>query len=95
METKRFFSISIRYNVSTDLIIYKILKIFGHIMLEQQLQEAYDVLTDKGFLLSVFRYQFTEPELQLNQMNGKKNLKNSDLEKRITDYIIGSKKCWL
>ncbi|CAG2111951.1 unnamed protein product, partial [Medioppia subpectinata] len=48
---------------------------------DSQMQDIYDVVTDKGYLMGVFRYQMTEPELALNQMNGKKALQNSDLEK--------------
>ncbi|CAG2109741.1 unnamed protein product [Medioppia subpectinata] len=54
---------------------------------DSQMQDIYDVVTDKGYLMTVFRYQMTEPELALNQMNGKKALQNSDLEKRIVDFV--------
>ena len=71
---------------STDLIIVKDCPEMWDIDLENHLQEAYDCVINKGFLLAIFRHQLTEPELALNQMNGKKSLKNSDLEKRIADY---------
>ena len=72
---------------SFELIVYKDSTDLWQLDTEQQLQETYDSLGNKGYLLSVFRYQLTEPELALNQMNGKKNLKNADLEQRISDYL--------
>ncbi|XP_054161075.1 fatty acid synthase-like [Oppia nitens] len=54
---------------------------------EKQLQDVFDLIADKGFLLCVFRYQFTEPELALNQMNGKQHIDNFCLSKRITDFV--------
>ena len=76
---------------STDLVVYKDSHDLWSVNLEQQLQETYDALVNKGYLISIFRYQLTEPELALNQMNGKKNLKNSDLEQRIVDYLTAAK----
>lgn len=76
---------------STDLIVHKDSYDMWSLDVEQQLQETYDALVNKGYLISVFRYQLTEPELALNQMNGKKNLNNSDLEKRIADYVKTAK----
>ncbi|CAG2105619.1 unnamed protein product, partial [Medioppia subpectinata] len=72
---------------STNFILLKDSNDLWDIDLDTQLQDMFDVISDKGFLLSVFRYQLTEPELALNQINGKKALKNSDLEKRIIDFI--------
>ncbi|CAG2100917.1 unnamed protein product, partial [Medioppia subpectinata] len=72
---------------SSNFILLKDSNDLWDIDLDTQLQDMFDVISDKGFLLSVFRYQLTEPELALNQMNGKKALKNADLEKRIVDFV--------
>ena len=72
---------------STDLIIIKDTQELWDVNTETQLQESFDVLCNKGFLLAVFRHQLTEPELALNAMNGKKALKNSDLENRILEFV--------
>ena len=72
---------------STDLIIIKDSQELWEINTENHIQEAFDVISNKGFLLAVFRYQLTEPELALNAMNGKKSLKNSDLENRIVKFV--------
>ena len=73
---------------TADLIVYKDSYDLWQIDVEKHLKGTYDSLSDKGFLLTLFRYQLTEPEMALNQMNGKRNLKNSDLKQRIADYVI-------
>ena len=70
-----------------DLIILRDCQELWHLNVESLLQEISDSVIYEGFFMAVFRYQFTEPELSLNQMNGKKNLKNSDLEQRIVDFM--------
>ena len=72
---------------STDLVIIKDSQDLWEVDTEAHLQEAYDVVCNKGYVLAVFRYQLTEPELALNAMNGKKSLNNSDLEKRILEFV--------
>ncbi|CAG2169908.1 unnamed protein product [Oppiella nova] len=51
------------------------------------IQDMSDNIQEKGFLLTVFRYKFTEPELALNSLNGKAVFNNTDLENRIKDFI--------
>ena len=71
---------------SADLIVMKDNTDLSEVKLEDYLQEVYDVIVSRGFLISVFRCKYTEPELLLNSMNGKKILKDSDLEKRIVEF---------
>ncbi|XP_054161233.1 fatty acid synthase-like [Oppia nitens] len=69
-----------------ELIVMKDTQDLKDVKLDVYLQEAYDAIVSKGFLLSVFKYKYTEPELLLNSMNGRKNMKNIELEKRINDF---------
>ena len=71
------------HNDSTDL---------WELKLDTFVQEMHDVLMTNGFLLSVFRNKFTEPELALNAMNGKKDVSNADLEKRVKDFMSAAQK---
>ncbi|CAG2109879.1 unnamed protein product, partial [Medioppia subpectinata] len=50
-------------------------------------QDIYDCLQTNGFLLSVFRYKFTEPEIAFNSLNGKAIYNNLFLENRIKEFI--------
>ena len=72
---------------NADLIVMKDSSELRSLELDAFLQDAFDVIVSKGFLMSVFKCSYTEAELSLNSMNGKKNLKNSDLEQRIADYV--------
>ncbi|CAG2175521.1 unnamed protein product, partial [Oppiella nova] len=56
---------------------------FVTINLQTFLQDLYDSIQSNGFLLTVFRYKFTEPEIALNSLNGKTCLNNDDLDSRI------------
>ena len=50
-------------------------------------QELYDCLNTKGFLISVFRYRMTEPEVALSQLNGKPHLSDQQLVNRINSFV--------
>ena len=54
---------------------------------EEFIQDINDCIIGNGFLLSVFKYKFTEPEIALNSLNGKKVFNDSDLELRIDQFI--------
>jgi fatty acid synthase len=73
-----------------DLIIYRDYKELREIKLNDYLKEVYDKLENKGFLLSIFRYKFTEPELALNHIidnnNNNNSVSNSNSMKRINDF---------
>ena len=60
--------------------------------LDEFTQEMFEVLMIKGFLLSFFRYKFTEPELAVNGMNGKKYICNAVLEQRIQNFASAAQK---
>ncbi|CAG2110609.1 unnamed protein product, partial [Medioppia subpectinata] len=51
------------------------------------MQDLSDAIESNGFLLTVFRYKVTEPEIALNSLFGN-SVTDSDLEKRINDFII-------
>ena len=70
-----------------NLIILRDSPELWHLELESLIQEMNDSIVDKGFLLCVFRYKYTEPELTLNSMDGEKQMNNSELEERIIDFI--------
>ncbi len=72
-----------------DLIIYRDSKDLWGMKLNDYLKEVYDKLENKGFLLSIFRYKFTEPEMALNHIidnNNNNSVNNSNSEKRINDF---------
>ena len=74
-------------NLSTmNLIILRDCPELWHLKLESLIQEMHDSILEKGFLLCVFRCKYTEPELSLNSMNGKKHLNDSQLEQRIFEF---------
>ena len=77
---------------AADLIVMKDSPDLRDVNLEDYIQEVYDAIVSKGFLLSVFRYKYTEPELTLNSMNGKKVLNDSDLEQRVVQFVTTAKK---
>ena len=60
--------------------------------LDEFAQEMYDTVMTKGFLLSVFRYKFTEPEITLNAINGKNHLSNADLDRRVKEFAAAAQK---
>ena len=70
-----------------DLLILRDTQELWDLNLENLLQEIYDTIVSKGYLLSVFRYKLTEPEIALNRIYGKNLLNDQILEKRINDFI--------
>ena len=81
-----------------DLIIYRDCQDFCDLKIDDFLQEVYDKIADKGFLLSIFRYKYTEPELVLNHIfnsnNGNKNYSINDynLMKKMNDFKNAAQK---
>jgi fatty acid synthase len=71
---------------TVDLIIYRDCQELWHLNLDNYLKEIYDKISNKGFLLSVFRYKFTEPELALKQIYGINSIKDSNFAQRVTDF---------
>ena len=82
-------------NIGMDLIIIKDSPELWELNLDSYIEEINDSLIEKGFLLSVFRYKYTEPELTLNSMNGKKQMNNSELEQRIDNFVKTAEKSGL
>ncbi|CAG2101211.1 unnamed protein product [Medioppia subpectinata] len=54
--------------------------------LQDLIQDLSDAIESNGFLLTVFRYKVTEPEIALNSLFGN-SVTDSDLEKRINDFM--------
>ncbi len=81
---------------TVDLIIYRDSKELWNLKLDNYLQEIYDKIANKGFLLSIFRSKFTEPELALNHMfennNNNNQTNGSNLMKRINDFKNAAQK---
>ena len=81
--------------MAKDLVIIRDSPELWHLNIDSFVEEVYDSIIDRGFLLCVFKYQYTEPELKLNSMNGKKQLNNTQLEKRINDFVLSAEKTGL
>jgi fatty acid synthase len=77
---------------TVDLIIYRDCQELWYLNLDNYLQEIYDKTANKGFLLSVFRYKFTEPELVLNQIYKNNSISNSNFTQRINDFRNAAQK---
>jgi fatty acid synthase len=77
---------------TVDFIIYRDCQELWHLNLDNYLQEIYDKIANKGFLLSIFRYKFTEPELALNQIYRINSIKDSNLAQRIHDFRNAAQK---
>ncbi|CAG2101282.1 unnamed protein product [Medioppia subpectinata] len=58
--------------------------------LQDLMEDMSDAIKTNGFLLTVFRYKLTEPEIALNSLFGN-SVTNSDLEKRINQFIACAK----
>ena len=69
-----------------DLIIIRDSPELWTLNLDSFVEETCDALVDRGFVLCLFRHIYTEPELALDFMNGKKLVKNPELEQRISDF---------
>ncbi|CAG2166260.1 unnamed protein product, partial [Oppiella nova] len=54
-------------------------------------QDLYDSIQSNGFLLTVFRYKFTEPEIALNSLNRKSFLNNNELKLRLEKFVTIAK----
>ena len=81
---------------SSDLIILRDTQELWELSLENLFKQINDSINGNGFLLTVARFQLTEPELALNSvLNGKKSINNSDLKKRIQEIIEMSEKLGL
>src|SRR5205814_1862539 len=78
--------------IGKDLIVMKDSPDLWNLKLDSYIEEIHDSLIEKGFLISVFRYKYTEPELTLNSMNGKKQLNDSELQNRIIDFMTIAEK---
>jgi fatty acid synthase len=70
-----------------DLIIYRDFQDLWDLKLDNFLQEFYDRIANEGFLLSIFRYKFTKPELVLNQICRNNSINDSILAQRINQFI--------
>ena len=81
---------------TSDLIILRDSQELWELSLEKLMKQINDSINGNGFLLTVAKYQLTEPELALNSvLNGKKNINNSDLKNRIQQVIETAKKLGL
>ena len=81
---------------ASDLIIFKDSEEFWKLNTKELIQEFYDSIIGNGFLITVFRYRLTEPELALNSLKENNILKNNEFENRIEEFenlakIIGFK----
>ncbi|CAG2102323.1 unnamed protein product, partial [Medioppia subpectinata] len=50
------------------------------------IQDLYDSIENNGFLLTVFRYKFTEPEIALNSLQTTNAVNNNDLDLRLKAF---------
>jgi fatty acid synthase len=80
---------------TADLIIYRDSQELWDLKLDNYLQEIYDKISNKGFLLTVFRYKFSTPELVLNKLFENNFINESNLGKRINDFISEAQKIGL
>jgi len=77
-----------------DLMIYRDCRDLWHLEINNFLKEIYYKIQTKGFLLSIFRSKYTEPELALNQIFDIKNdsINDYDLVKRVNGFISAAQK---
>jgi len=80
---------------SVDLLVYRDSYDLWNLKLDIFLQRVYQIVKDNGFLVTIFRYTFTSPELVLNELCGQKNINDSDLTKRINEFRIEAQKTGL
>jgi hypothetical protein len=71
-----------------DLLVYRDSCNLWHLKLDNYLQEIYGKVRDKGFLLAVFRNNFTAPEMLLNQFCDQNSVNDSKLLERIKNFKI-------
>ena len=92
-KTKSFKTIEWKPNHSSDLgkdldlIVFRDSYDLWPLSLERQLHQKYEALVDRGFILCLFKYRLTEPEVVLRQINGWKADYNIELENRINSYL--------
>lgn len=70
----------------TNVVVVKDSPELYDLKLDNFVQELYDCVNSRGFMISVFRYRMTEPEQALNALSGKTGLSDQDLHKRINDF---------
>jgi fatty acid synthase len=77
-----------------DLLIYRDCQDLWHLEINNFLKETYDKIQAKGFLLSIFRSKYTEPELALNQIFDIKSnsINDHNLVKRVNGFINAAQK---
>jgi fatty acid synthase len=80
---------------TVDLIIYRDSQELWDLKLDNYLQEIYDKISNKGFLLTVFRNKFSTPELVLNKLFKNNFINESNLAKRMNDFMIEAQKIGL
>jgi len=81
--------------IGKDLVIVRDSPELWTLNLDSFVEEICDAIIDRGFVLCLFRYKYTEPELALNSMNGRKVMNNSDLERRIDEFVKSGEKSGL
>ena len=73
---------------SSDLIILRDTQELWKLSLENLMKQLIESISGNGFLLTVARFKFTEPEMALKSvLNGRKVINNSDLEIRIKEIV--------
>ena len=81
---------------SSDLIILRDSQEIWELSLENLVKQLKTCVNGNGFLLTLFRCQWTEPELALNSLlKGQKIINNSDLENRIQEFMKTAEKLGL
>jgi fatty acid synthase len=75
-----------------DLLIIKDTFDLWDVKSEDFLKQVYNTVTDKGFLLTVFRYKLTEPEHVLHEICEESYTNGLKLEQRITQFVIEAQK---
>ncbi|CAG2173426.1 unnamed protein product [Oppiella nova] len=79
----------------SNLVIMRDTPDLWPIDLQTFIGDLYDSIQTNGFLLTVFRYKFTEPEIALNSMNGNPSLNDSELTLRLEKFITIAKSAGL
>jgi len=75
---------------SSYLVVLRDTQDLWQLDLAKHIQQLYASIESNGFLLTVFRYKFTDPEIALNSLNSKTHVNDSDLESRVEMF---SAKC--
>ena len=81
---------------SSDLIILRDSQELWELSLENLIKQLKASISGNGFLMIVSRFRWTEPEFAFNSLlMGQKIINNSDLEKRINEFIKTAEKLGL